>query len=132
MSEPMPQPPSTPEPRGPVGALRSPALQIFLAIITLGIWCLVWSYMTADELKRYRRQGLGGVVTLILAIFVFPVVWFTLANEVEMLYKEDGQSPGDQHDLGTLVPAPDHRLVRVVPAHAARAERVLGHALNPR
>ena len=50
--------------------------------------------MTADELKRYRRQGLGGVVTLILAIVVFPVVWFTLANEVENLYKEDGQTPG--------------------------------------
>ena len=41
------------DPGRPVGALRSPALQIFLAIITLGIWCLVWSYMTADELKRY-------------------------------------------------------------------------------
>ncbi len=24
---------------------------------------------------------------------MFPVVWFTLANEVEMLYKEDGQQP---------------------------------------
>lgn len=94
MSEPLPQPPTTPDPGRPVGALRSPALQIFLAIITLGIWCLVWSYMTADELKRYRRQGLGGVVTLILAIVIFPVVWFTLANEVEMLYKEDGQTPG--------------------------------------
>ena len=79
-------------------------------------------------MKRYRGQGLGGVVTLILAIVIFPVVWFTLANEAEMLYREDGQEPPITHDLGTLVPAPDHRFVRVVPAHAARAERVLGDA----
>ena len=42
-------------------------------------------------MKRYRGQGLGGGVTLILAIVIFPVVWFTLANEAEMLYREDGQ-----------------------------------------
>ncbi len=35
----------------------------------------------------------GGGITLLLAILVFPVVWFTLANEAEQLYKEDGQEP---------------------------------------
>ena len=103
MSEPIsepPQPPSTQPPPGgaqpsirPVGPQRSAGLQIFLAIITLGIWTWVWSYLNAEEMKRYRGQGLGGVVTLILAIVIFPVVWFTLANEAEMLYREDGQQP---------------------------------------
>ena len=46
-----------------------------------------------EEMKRYRGQGLGGGITLLLAIFVFPVVWFTLANEAEQLYREDGQEP---------------------------------------
>jgi hypothetical protein len=76
-----------------VGPQRSAGLTIFLAIITLGIWTWLWSYWNAEEMKRYRGQGLGGVVTLILAIIVFPVVWFTLANEAEMLYREDGQEP---------------------------------------
>jgi hypothetical protein len=103
MSEPIsepPQPPSSqPPPSGaqpsirPVGPQRSAGLTIFLAIITLGIWTWLWSYWNAEEMKRYRGQGLGGVVTLILAIIVFPVVWFTLANEAEMLYREDGQEP---------------------------------------
>jgi Domain of unknown function (DUF4234) len=94
MGEPMPQPPmGTPAPRGPVGTQRSAGLQILLAIVTLGIWTWVWSYMNAEEMKRYRGQGLGGVITLILAILIFPVVWFTLANEVEQMYREDGQEP---------------------------------------
>ena len=93
MSDPMPQPPSTPEPSRPVGPLRAPGLIIFLTIITLGIWTWVWSFQNAEEMKRYRGQGLGGGITLLLAILVFPVVWFTLANEAEQLYKEDGQEP---------------------------------------
>ena len=94
MGEPMPQPPmGAPSPRGPVGTQRSAGLQILLAIVTLGIWTWVWSYMNAEEMKRYRGQGLGGVITLILAILIFPVVWFTLASEVEQLYREDGQEP---------------------------------------
>jgi len=91
--QPVPPAPSTPSTRGPVGSLRSPGLIIFLYIITLGIWGWVWSYQSADEMKRYRGQGLGGGITLVLAIFIFPVVWFTLANEIEQLYKEDGQEP---------------------------------------
>jgi Domain of unknown function (DUF4234) len=94
MSEPMPEPPiaASPPTRFP-GTPRSAGLNIFLAIITLGIWCWVWSYMTAEDLKRWRGQGLGGLITLLLAIVIFPVVWFTIANEVEQLYKEDGQEP---------------------------------------
>jgi hypothetical protein len=98
MSEPMatPPPPSAqpaPPARRPVGPQRSAGLIILLTIVTLGIWAWVWSFQNADEMKRYRGQGLGGVLTLVLAILVNPVVWFTLANEVEQLYKEDGQQP---------------------------------------
>ena len=84
---------TSPAPGRPVGKQRSAGSHILLAIVTLGIWQFVWSYMNAEEMKRYRGQGLGGIVTLILAILIFPVVWFTLANEAENLYREDGQEP---------------------------------------
>jgi hypothetical protein len=96
MSEPTPPPPSgqpSRPARRPVGPQRSAGLIILLTIVTLGIWAWVWSYQNADEMKRYRGQGLGGPITLVLAIFINPVVWFTLANEVENLYREDGKEP---------------------------------------
>ena len=92
MSDPVPAA-ASPAPGRPLGKQRSAGSQILLAIVTLGIWQFVWSYMNAEEMKRYRGQGLGGIVTLILAILIFPVVWFTLANEAENLYREDGQEP---------------------------------------
>jgi hypothetical protein len=97
MSDPMQQQPMPQAPTGTptrqIGVQRSAGLTILLTIITLGIWALVWSYLNAEEMKRYRGQGLGGVITLILAIFINPVVWFTLANEAEQLYREDGREP---------------------------------------
>ena len=68
-----------------------PGLNILLAIVTLGVWTWFWTYHTADDLKRYNGDGLGGTVSLILAIFVNPVVWFTIPNEIEKLYQRDGQ-----------------------------------------
>ena len=68
-----------------------PGLNILLAIVTLGVWTWVWTYHTADDLKKYNGDGLGGAVSLVLAIFVNPVVWFTIPNEIEKLYQRDGQ-----------------------------------------
>ena len=64
-----------------------PGLNILLAIVTLGVWTWFWTYHTADDLKSYNGDGLGGTVSLILAIFVNPVVWFTIPNEIEKLYQ---------------------------------------------
>src|SRR6476620_1207340 len=66
-------------------------LNILLAIVTCGVWTWVWTYHTAEDLKRYNGDGFGGTVSLVLAIFVNPVVWFTIPNEVENLYQRDGQ-----------------------------------------
>ena len=93
MSDPMPQAAGgAPAPRR-VGTQRSAGLNIFLAIITLGVWTWIWSAMTAEDMKRYRGQGLGGVITFLFAFLIFPVVWFTIVSEVEALYREDGQQP---------------------------------------
>ena len=35
---------------------------ILLAIVTLGIYVIVWYYMTHEEMKKHTGRGLGGVV----------------------------------------------------------------------
>jgi hypothetical protein len=89
---PSPQPASGPE-RGPIGKPRSVGMTILVSIVTLGIWTWVWSYSNGEELKNYRRQGLGGVAYLLITIFISPVTMFLLANEVENLYVEENEQP---------------------------------------
>ncbi len=72
---------------------RSVGLTILVTIVTLGIWTLVWSYSNGEELKDYRRDGLGGVAYLLITIFISPVTMFLMANEVEKLYVEAGEQP---------------------------------------
>jgi hypothetical protein len=94
-SPPTPPPAQQPaaETRGPIGKPRSVGLTILVTIITFGIWTWVWSYMNGEELKTYRREGIGGVVYLIITILVYPVTMFLLANEVENLYQDAGEEP---------------------------------------
>jgi hypothetical protein len=66
---------------------------ILLSIVTLGIWTIVWAYQNGDELKEHSGQGLGGVVYLLITLFVSPVTMFLMANEVEQLYRREGKQP---------------------------------------
>ncbi len=75
----------------PVGKVRGPATVILLAVITLGIYALVWQYKSFKEMKEYSGVGLGGGVGLLLAIFLSIVVWFMLPAEVGNLYALEGQ-----------------------------------------
>jgi 4-amino-4-deoxy-L-arabinose transferase-like glycosyltransferase len=79
--------------QGPVGKPRSVLLVILLSIVTCGIWPIVWSYQNGEELKRYARDGLGGVAYLLITLFVSPVTMFLMANEVEKLYRHEGKEP---------------------------------------
>ena len=76
---------------GPVGQIRGTGMSIFLVIITLGIYGLVWYYKTHEEMKQHTGTGLGGVVALLLAIFVGIVSPFLNSNEVGNLYSARGQ-----------------------------------------
>ena len=78
---------------GQVGRARSSGLTITLAIVTLGIWTISWSYSNGEELKRYRPAGLGGTAYALLHIFIHPVVWFLMADEVGKLYQDAGEEP---------------------------------------
>lgn len=92
----VPTPPEQPAPdadHGPIGKPRSIGLTILVSIVTLGIWTWLWSYWNGEELKNYRRDGLGGVAYLIITIFISPVTMFFMAYEVEKLYVEVGEQP---------------------------------------
>ena len=76
---------------GPIGQVRSTGTCILLSIVTLGFYTWYWYYSTHEEMKRHTGTGIGGVVALILAIFVGIVMPFLTSNEVGDLYQRRGQ-----------------------------------------
>ena len=84
----VPQPAMGP---GPVGQVRSTGMAILLVIVTLGIYSLVWYYKTHEELKNHTGQGIGGVVALLLGLFVGIAMPFLTAHEVGKMYERAGR-----------------------------------------
>ncbi|MBA8804733.1 hypothetical protein FB382_003024 [Nocardioides ginsengisegetis] len=76
---------------GAPGKVRSTGLCILLAIVTFGIYSLVWFYKTHDEMKRHSGQGMGGALALILAFFVGIVMPYLTSGEVGGLYERAGR-----------------------------------------
>jgi len=83
-------PPAQPA-KGPLGRPRSIGMVILLTIITLGIYGLYWTYVTYEELKRHNGKGLGGLVGLIIGIFIGIVNLFVLPSEIQTTYQDDGR-----------------------------------------
>lgn len=77
---------------GAPGKVRSTGLCILLAIVTFGIYSLVWFYKTHDEMKRHSGQGMGGALALILAFFVGIVMPYLTSGEVGGLYERAGRA----------------------------------------
>jgi hypothetical protein len=78
--------------RGPVGRTTNVGTQILLTIVTFGIWALVWTYRQYEDFKNYTGEGLGGGVGLVLGIFVWPVTYFIIPNELaENVYRPEGE-----------------------------------------
>jgi hypothetical protein len=61
-----------------------------LSIVTLGIYGLYWQYKTFEEMKDHTGEGIGGVVGLILAIFLGFVNPFIMSAEVGNMYEAAG------------------------------------------
>lgn len=76
---------------GPVGKIRSPWAVLGLSIITLGIYGLYWQYATFQEMKDHSNQGIGGVLALVIGIFVGFVNCFLMPSEIGNLYAARGQ-----------------------------------------
>ena len=79
--------------RGPIGKPRKTGLTILVSIVTFGIWTFLWSYWNGEELKNYRRDGLGGGIYLVFTLILSPLTMFFMANEVEKMYLEEGEQP---------------------------------------
>jgi len=78
--------------RGPVGNTRSIGLSILWFILTLSIYGIVWVYKTQEEVKRYSRNGVGGVLGLVIYILISPVTFFVIPSEIRYMYEDlDGQ-----------------------------------------
>jgi len=78
--------------RGPVGNRRSIGLSILWAVLTIGIYTFIWTYKTQEEIKRYSRSGVGGVIGLVIYILISPVTFFIVPSEVRYMYEDlDGE-----------------------------------------
>jgi hypothetical protein len=95
MSESIPAPAEAAQARGEPGHTRSIGLSILYAIITLGIYAIVWVYKTHNEIKRYSGNGVGGVVGLVIYLVISPVTFFIVPSEVRYMYEDldGGTSP---------------------------------------
>jgi hypothetical protein len=78
-------------PLRPVGKPRNWIVVILLMIITLGIYGLFYYYKTYKEMKDYSGNGVGGVIGLLLAIFIGIVTPFLMGSEVGNLYAGEGE-----------------------------------------
>ena len=84
-------PPAPPAPLGssgwgPPGKIRNWGVVAILTIITCGIYGLFWQYYVFEENKRHSGDGVGGVVGVILAIFIGIVNIFLLPAEEGNIY----------------------------------------------
>ena len=81
--------------RGQPGETRSIGKSILLAIVTLGIYAIYWTYKTQDEIKRYSGNGVGGVLGLVIYLVISPVTFFVVPSEVRYMYEDldGGTSP---------------------------------------
>jgi len=72
----------------PLGHQRGVAFVILMYIFTLGIYAIYWYYKSFEELKHYRKQGVNGIVGVLLAFIIVSV--FLLPAYVGRMYNEDG------------------------------------------
>jgi uncharacterized protein DUF4234 len=78
----------TAESARPTGHARAVSFVLVMSVITLGIYTLFWMYKSFAEIRRYRQQGVGGLVGLLLALVIVSI--FLLPAYVGRMYKEDG------------------------------------------
>ena len=76
---------------GPIGEIRSTGTCILLSIVTLGIYGLYWYYQVHEDMKRHTGRGLGGLVALILGLFVGFVMPFFTSSEAGNMQEAGGR-----------------------------------------
>lgn len=104
---PPPPPPSGPPPQEPgygggpgygspgggyVGEQKSIGWQILISFVTLSFYGWYWIYKSHEDVKLHSGQGIGGVVGLVIYIFVSIVNVFLLPIEIQKMYEQEGQT----------------------------------------
>ena len=77
--------------QGPIGKPRGVLFVILITIVTFGIYHLYWVFKVFDELKQHTGEGIGGVLGLVIAIVIAPVIYFVLPSEIGKMYRGDGR-----------------------------------------
>ena len=57
----------------PAGQHRGIAFVILMSIFTLGIYYLYWLYKSFAEVRGWRREGVSGIVGLLLSLIVVGI-----------------------------------------------------------
>jgi hypothetical protein len=83
--------PPYPWPLSPMGQVRTTGLHMLLFVVTFGIWAHVYFFQTHEEMKRHSGEGIGGVLALLLSLFVWVASPFLLSHEVGRLYERAGR-----------------------------------------
>ena len=86
-----PMSPSVSPSAAPVGYQRDIGTQIFLSVVTLGMYALYWAYRSHEDIREHTGEGIGGVAGVLIWMFAFPVSLFLLPLEIEKMYRRDGQ-----------------------------------------
>jgi hypothetical protein len=79
--------------RGPVGNTRSIGLSILWAVLTLGIYTLVWTYKTQEEVKRYSSPVRGVTGLWFILPLIGNIVWFVKVQGALNRYWESKGAP---------------------------------------
>jgi hypothetical protein len=82
------------------GAFYSVGLVIVLTIVTCGIWGILWAYRSNEDLKKYNRDGLGGVLAVVICLLLAVVLMFTMPSEIKKMYEHDGRESPVEPLLG--------------------------------
>jgi hypothetical protein len=79
---------------------------MLLAILTLGIYTLFWTYWTHEEIKSRSGEGVGGVIGLVIWVIFSPATFFLVPSEVKTLYQREGETSPVRWVLGLWVVIP--------------------------
>jgi len=77
-------------PQVPAAKIRGTGVCILLTIVTFGIYPVVWYYKVHEEMKQHTGSGIGGVVALLLGLFVGIVMPYLSSSEVGQMYERRG------------------------------------------
>ena len=81
-------PPST---TGPLGQPRGVGFGILMYIVTLYFYSWYWVYKTQEEVKEHSGIGVGGVLGLVIWIFLGVITIFLVPSDVGKMFKADGR-----------------------------------------